>query len=392
MKEVVIVSCGRSAIGKFGGVTASTPAKTLGAAVIKSIVAKSKIDVKDIDEVIMGQALMGGCGQNPARQAAIEAGILEKTPAYTINKVCGSGLKAISLACQSIICDDADIIVAGGQESMDMAPHVLHNSRKGQRLGEWVMEDSVIKDGLLDVFNNYLMGVTAENIAEKYKISKEEQDEFAYKSQMKTKKAMEGGRFKEEIIPVTISQGKKGSIIFKEDEHPRFDTTMEGLAKLIPSFKKGGTVTAGNATSINNGAAALLLMSREKALSLGLQPLAKIIGFASVGLDPKVMGLGPIMAVEKCLKKANWQLSDVGLWEINEAFAVQVIAAIKELKLNSEIINVNGGAIALGHPIGASGARIVVTLLHEMIKRDIKKGVATLCVGGGMGVAMAIER
>jgi len=392
MKEVVIVAAGRSAVGRFNGVSASISAKSFGAVVMKGILEKSKIDIKCIDEVIMGQALMGGCGQNPARQAAMEAGLLQTTPAYTINKVCGSGLKAIALGVQAILCGDADVVIAGGQESMDMAPHVLLGSRKGQRLGEWKLEDSLIKDGLLDAFNNYLMGVTAENIAEQYKISRKEQDEFAYQSHMRAKKAIEDGKFQEEIIPLMIVQHKKEAIVFNRDENPRFDTTIEALSKLTPSFKKDGSVTAGNSTSINNGAAAFILMSEEKAKDLGCNILAKIKSFASIGLDPKIMGMGPVGAVQKCLKKANWQVKDVDLWEINEAFAVQVIAAIRELKLNSDIINVNGGAIALGHPIGASGARILTTLLHEMQKREVKRGVATLCVGGGMGVAMAIER
>lgn len=391
MREVVIAIAGRTAIGKFNGVTSNVSAKTLGATVIKGLMKKLDLDPKEIEEVIMGQALMGGAGQNPARQAAIEAGLLETMPSFTINKVCGSGLKAIELAAKTILCGDADIIIAGGQESMDMAPHLLQNSRKGQRLGEWILEDSVIKDGLLDAFNNYSMGITAENVAEKYKISRTEQDEFSYRSQMKVKKADEEGRFKDEIIPMSIAQ-KKETILFEKDEHPRYDTTIEGLSKLKPSFKKEGTVTAGNSTGINNGAAAVILMSKEKATSMGIKPLAKIVSYASIGLSPQIMGMGPVPAIQKCLKKASWNIKDLNLIEINEAFAVQVIAAIRELQIDSSILNVNGGAIALGHPIGASGARILVTLLHEMIKRDVKRGIASLCIGGGMGIAMAIER
>lgn len=392
MKEVVIVDACRTAVGKLGGMLSDIPAKTLGAAVISALLERTKVQPQHIDEVIMGQVLTGGAGQNPARQAAMEGGLLVQTPAFVVNKVCGSSLKAVEIAAKSIMCGDADIIVAGGQESMDLAPHFLKGSRKGKRLGDWPLQDSALNDGLIDAFNNYLMGVTAENVAEKYKISRQEQDQFAFESQMKVKNAIELEKFREEIIPIVIPQLKKSTIIFDKDEHPRLDTTLEALAKLNAAFKEGGSVTAGNSTGINNGAAAVMLMSEEKASELKLSSLARIVGFASVGVDPKIMGLGPIPAIQKCLKKVKWDIKDLDLIEINEAFAVQVIAAIKELKLNRDIVNVNGGAIALGHPIGASGARILVTLIHEMIKRGVKRGVASLCIGGGMGIAIAVER
>lgn len=392
MKEVVIVAAGRTAIGAFGGAIANVPASELGAAVIRGLLKRANLKPENIDEVIMGHVLTAGAGQNPARQAAVAAGLPVEIPAMVINKVCGSGLKAVQLAAQAILCGDADIIVAGGQESMDMAPHVLNGSRTGKRMGDWRLADSMIKDGLCDYFNECHMGNTAENVAEKYNISREEQDEFAFNSQQKAKAAMESGKFKDEIIPITVPQRKKEPIIFDLDEHPKPETTLERLAKLKPAFKEDGSVTAGNASGINNGAAGFILADSEKAKQLGLKPMARIVAYASGGVDPKIMGTGPIQATKKCLQKAGWNVEDLNLIEANEAFAAQAIAVNRELGWELNKVNVNGGAIALGHPIGASGARILVTLLFEMIRRDAKKGLATLCIGGGMGTALAIER
>ncbi|MEI6242344.1 MAG: acetyl-CoA C-acetyltransferase [Chlamydiota bacterium] len=392
MEEVVIVAAGRTAIGKFGGALSEIPAPTLGGIVIQALLEKYSISPAMVDEVILGEALTAGVGQNPARQAAMYAKIPEVVPSFTVNKVCGSGLKSILLAANAIRLGDADIIVAGGEENMDLSPHLLLHSRKGKRLGNWELADSVIHDGLLDAFNLYQMGVTAENLAEKYKISRELQDAYAFESQMRTKAAIQKNLFAEEIIPVFIPQKKKEPIRFDQDEHPRPDTTLEGLAKLSPSFKERGTVTAGNSTGINDAAAMLIVMSARKAKELGLKPLARIVVGASVGVDPKLMGIGPIPAMQKCLLKANWKAQDVDLIEINESFAVQTIIIMNELGLDPKKVNVNGGAISLGHPIGASGTRLVVTLLYEMIRRDVKRGVAHLCIGGGMGIAMAIER
>ena len=392
MDEVVIVAAGRTAIGKFNGITKDIAASTMGANLIKELCKKTKLTSEDIDEVILGQVLTAGTGQNPARQASIEGGLSYLVPAFNLNKVCGSGLKAIELGFNKILSQNADVIIAGGQESMDLSPHVLLGSRKGKRMGDWKLIDSMIKDGLFDAYNHYHMGVTAENLAEKYKISRKQQDEYAYESQMRAKKAIENNKFKDEIIPISIPQRKKDPIIFEKDEYPRFDTTLEALAKLPCPFKEGGTVTAGNSSGINNAAAIVIIMSAKKAKELNLKPLAKIVATASVGVDPKYMGIGPIPASEKCLKKANWSSKDLDLIEANEAFAVQSVIINKEMGWDPKIVNVNGGAIALGHPIGASGSRILVTLLFEMIKRDAKKGLATLCIGGGMGIAMAIER
>lgn len=390
--EVVIVAAGRTAIGAFGGIISQIPASQLGAEVIKHLLAKTKINPSQIDEVILGSALTAGSGQNTARQAAIAGGIPQETPAVTIGKVCGSGLKAVHMAAQAILCKDADLVIAGGQENMDLAPHVLAGSRSGKRMGNWQLEDSMIKDGLWDHFNNYHMGNTAENVAEKYQISRQEQDEFAVASQMKAKAAIEAGRFKDEIVPITVPQGKKDPIVFAADEFPKPNTTLEGLSKLKPSFKDNGTVTPGNASGINDGAAVLILASAAKAKELGLQPLAKFVAAASGGVDPKLMGTGPIAASNRCLQKAGWNVSDLDLIEANEAFAAQAIAVNRSMGWDLNKVNVNGGAIALGHPIGASGARILVTLIHEMIRRDAHKGLATLCIGGGMGIALAVAR
>lgn len=387
-----IVAAGRTAVGSFGGVLADIPATTLGSIVIKGLLERSGLKPTDIDEVIMGQVLAAGSGQNPARQASVEAGLPKETPAMTINIVCGSGLKSIQLAAQAVQNGDSEIVIAGGQENMDLAPHVLPNSRKGKRLGNWEQIDTMIKDGLWDVFNDYHMGNTAENVAKKYDVSREEQDKFAFESQQKTKAAMETGRFKDEIIPVMVPQKKKEPIIFDQDEHPRPNTTLEGLANLKPAFQKDGTVTAGNASGLNNGAAAVIITSKEKAKQLGLRPMATIVAYTTAGVDPKIMGTGPIPASKKCLQKAGWKIEDLDLIEANEAFAAQAIAVNRTLGWDTSKVNVNGGSIAIGHPIGASGARIFVTLLFEMMKRDAHKGLATLCIGGGMGTALAIER
>ncbi len=392
MHKVVIVAAGRTAIGSFNGKLASLRADQLGSAVIQGLVERVGLDSSDINEVLMGQVLTAGCGQNPARQAAINAGLPSNIPAMTINKVCGSGLKAVHLAAQAIALGDADVIIAGGQESMSQSAHVLPKSREGQRMGNWQLVDTMVNDGLWDAFNDYHMGLTAENIQQRYEISRSEQDEFAAGSQQKAEAAQQASRFVEEIIPVSIPQRKKDAIIFDVDEYPKYGTTTESLGKLRPAFKKEGTVTAGNASGINDGAAAVILMSEEKAKQLGLTPLASIKAYANAGVDPEVMGTGPIPASKLCLKKAGWKVEDLDLIEANEAFAVQAIAVNKEMGWDANKVNVNGGAIALGHPIGASGCRILVTLIHEMMKRDAQKGLATLCIGGGMGVALAIER
>ncbi|MDX1453808.1 MAG: acetyl-CoA C-acetyltransferase [Oleiphilaceae bacterium] len=392
MKDVVIVAAGRTAIGSFGGSLASVSAVDLGATVIKGLLDKHNIPADQVNEVIMGQVLTAGCGQNPARQASIKAGLPHSTSAMTINKVCGSGLKAVQLAAQTIMLGEADLVIAGGQESMSQAPHVLPNSRNGQRMGNWNMVDTMITDGLWDAFNDYHMGITAENIAEKYGISREEQDAFAAASQQKAQAALESNRFADEIIPVSIPQRKGDPIVFDQDENPRANTTIESVAKMRPAFKKDGTVTAANASSLNDGAAAVVVCSADKAAELGLPVLATIKAQAHAGVDPQIMGTGPIPASQNCLKKAGWSVADLDLIEANEAFAVQALSVNKEMQWDADKVNVNGGAIALGHPIGASGCRVLVTLIHEMIKRDANKGLATLCIGGGMGVALAVER
>jgi acetyl-CoA C-acetyltransferase len=392
MRDVVIVAAGRTAVGAFNGSLASVKASDLGATVIKGLLEQTKINPADVDEVILGQVLTAGCGQNPARQAVINAGLPIDVPAMTINKVCGSGLKTVQLAAQAIRCGDAEIIIAGGQESMSQSPHLLPNSRNGQRMGDWKMQDSMIVDGLWDAFNDYHMGITTENIVEKYGFTREEQDAFASASQNKAEAAVTAGRFKDEIVPVTLPQRKGDPIVFDTDEQPRFGCTAEALAKLRPAFKKDGSVTAGNSSTINDGAAAVILCSAEKAKELGLPVLAKIKAYASAGVDPSIMGTGPICATQKALAKAEWSVDDLELIEANEAFAAQAMSVNKDLGWNTDLVNVNGGAIALGHPIGASGCRILVSLIHEMNRRDAKKALATLCIGGGMGTALAIER
>ncbi|MBC7456396.1 MAG: acetyl-CoA C-acetyltransferase [Massilia sp.] len=391
MEDVVIVAAGRTAVGKFGGALAKIPAVELGAHVIKTLLARIGIDPASVDEVIMGQVLTAGAGQNPARQATLKAGLPDSVPALTIGQVCGSGLKATHLAAQAIKCGDAAIIIAGGQESMSASPHVLPNSRDGFRMGDTKLVDTMIVDGLWDVYNQYHMGVTAENVAKKYAISRAEQDAFALASQHKAEAAQQAGRFKDEIIAFEIPS-KKGTLVFDTDEYPKHGSTMEALAALRPAFDKAGSVTAGNASGLNDGAAAVIMMSASKAQALGLTPLARIKAYASAGIDPSIMGMGPVSATALCLSKAGWSHADVDLMEINEAFAAQAIAVNQEMGWDTGKINVNGGAIALGHPIGASGARILVTLLHEMIRRDAKRGLASLCIGGGMGVALAVGR
>jgi acetyl-CoA C-acetyltransferase len=389
--NVVIVEAVRTAIGNFGGSLSTVKASDLGAAVIKALCERSGVKPEQIDEVILGHVLTAGAGQNPARQATLAAGLPVTCPAMTINKVCGSGLKAVQLAFQSILSGDADIVIAGGQENMSMSPHVLPNSRSGQKMADWALKDTMIEDGLWDAFNNYHMGTTAENIASKYEISREEQDEFASASQQKAADAIAGGKFKDEIVTVDVPVRRGDPVSFSVDEFPR-NASVESLAKLRPAFKKDGSVTAGNASGLNDGAAALLIMSEAKAKELGLTPLATIAAFASSGVDPAIMGTGPISATKKCLEKAGWAIGDLELVEANEAFAAQAISVNRDLGWDTNLVNVNGGAIALGHPIGASGARVLVSLLHEMKRRDAKKGLATLCIGGGQGVALAVER
>ena len=391
MDDVVIVAAGRTAVGKFGGSLAKIPASELGAHVIKGLLAQTGIDPNLISEAILGQVLTAGVGQNAARQAVIKAGLPSAIPAFTINKVCGSGLKATHLAAQAIKCGDASIIIAGGQENMSASPHVMNGSRDGFRMGDFKMTDTMIVDGLWDVYNQYHMGITAENVAKKYEVSRAEQDEFALQSQLKAEAAQKAGKFKDEILPLEIAN-KKGTVVFDSDEYIKPGSTLESLAGLRPAFSKEGSVTAGNASGLNDGAAAVIMMSAAQAKELGLKPLARIKAYASSGLDPAVMGMGPVSASRLCLKKAGWTHEELDLMEINEAFAAQAIAVNKEMGWDTSKINVNGGAIAIGHPIGASGARILVTLIHEMIRRDAKKGLAALCIGGGMGVALAIER
>ncbi|MGE5339437.1 MAG: acetyl-CoA C-acetyltransferase [Gemmatimonadota bacterium] len=392
MSKAVIVAAARTAVGKFGGSLARTPASDLGALVIKEVLARAKLPPERVDEVIMGQVLAAGCGQNPARQALIKAGLPAAVPAMTINKVCGSGLKAVMLAAQAIAAGDAEIVVAGGQENMSLAPHVLMNSRDGFRMGDAKMIDSMIVDGLWDVYNKYHMGITAENVAKQYGIDRAQQDAFALASQQKAAAAQDAGKFKDEIVAVMIPQRKGDPVAFEVDEYVNRKTNGEALAGLKPAFDKEGTVTAGNASGINDGAAAVVVMSEARAAALGLTPLARIASFASAGVDPKIMGMGPAPASRKALEKAGWKAADLDLMEINEAFAAQACAVNKEMGWDTSRINVNGGAIAIGHPIGASGCRILVTLLHEMKRRGSKKGLAALCIGGGMGVALAVER
>ena len=392
MKPVVIVAAKRTAIGKFGGSLAKVSAPELGATVIQALMAQTGVSPESIDEVILGQLLTAGAGQNPARQAVIKAGLPNTVSAMTINKVCGSGLKAVMLAAQAIACGDADIIIAGGQENMSASAHVLPNSRDGFRMGNAALVDTMINDGLWDAFNNYHMGITAENVAKKYGISREAQDAFALASQQKAIVAQDAGKFKDEIVAVSIPQRKGDPMVFDTDEYINRKTNAESLAGLRPAFDKAGTVTAGNASGINDGAAAVMVMSADKAKELGLTPLATITAFASAAIDPAIMGMGPMYASRKALDKAGWTAADLDLMEVNEAFAAQAAAVNQEMGWNTDIINVNGGAIALGHPIGASGCRILVSLLHEMQRRDAKKGLASLCIGGGMGVALTVER
>jgi acetyl-CoA C-acetyltransferase len=392
MQDVVIVAATRTAIGSFQGSLASVSAVDLGAAVIRQLLEQTGLDGAQVDEVIMGQVLTAGAGQNPARQSAIKAGLPHAVPALTLNKVCGSGLKALHLGAQAIRCGDAEVIIAGGQENMSLSNYVMPGARTGLRMGHAQIVDTMISDGLWDAFNDYHMGITAENLVDKYEISREQQDAFAAASQQKAAAAIEAGRFVDEITPILIPQRKGDPVVFKVDEQPRGDTTAQSLAKLRPAFKKDGSVTAGNASSLNDGAAAVILMSAEKAKALGLPVLAKIAAYANAGVDPAIMGIGPVSATRRCLDKAGWNIGQLDLIEANEAFAAQSLAVAKDLQWDLDKVNVNGGAIALGHPIGASGCRVLVTLLHEMIKRDAKKGLATLCIGGGQGVALALER
>ena len=392
MTDIVIVGAVCTAIGKFGGGLAKTPAPELGATVIRALLARANLKPDQISEVILGQVLTAGSGQNPARQALIKAGLPAAIPAMTINKVCGSGLKAVMLASQAVQCGDADVVIAGGQENMSAAPHVLPGSRDGFRMGDAKLVDSMIVDGLWDVYNQYHMGTTAENVAKQYNISRSQQDEFAVKSQNKAEAAQKGGKFKDEIVPVMIPQRKGDPVAFAADEFIKAGTTLESVNGLKPAFAKDGTVTAANASGINDGGAAVLVMSAAKAQQLGFKPMARIKAFASSGVDPSIMGMGPVPASKRCLEKAGWKPADLDLMEINEAFAAQACAVNKEMGWDTSKINVNGGAIALGHPIGASGCRVLVTLLYEMARRDAKKGLASLCIGGGMGVALAVER
>ena len=392
MEDIVIVSAARTAVGKFGGSLAKAPAPELGAAVIKALLARTGLGVDQIGEVIMGQVLAAGSGQNPARQSLIKSGIAKETPALTINAVCGSGLKAVMLAAQSIAYGDSEIVIAGGQENMSASPHVLMGSRDGQRMGDWKMIDSMIVDGLWDVYNQYHMGITAENVNKHYGITRDMQDALALASQQKAAAAQDAGKFKDEIVPFSIAQKKGDPIVFAADEFINRKTNAEVLAGLRPAFDKAGSVTAGNASGINDGAAAVMVMTAKKAAALGLKPMGRIASFATSGLDPALMGMGPVSASRKALARAGWNAADLDLLEINEAFAAQACAVNQEMGWDTSKINVNGGAIAIGHPVGASGCRILVTLLHEMQRRDAKKGIASLCIGGGMGVALTIER
>jgi acetyl-CoA C-acetyltransferase len=390
--DIVIVAATRTAVGKFGGTLAKTPAPELGAAVIAELLKRAKLSPDQINEVILGQVLAAGSGQNPARQSVIKSGLPQAVPALTINAVCGSGLKAVMLAAQAIRDGDSEIVIAGGQESMSLAPHVLPNSRDGQRMGDWKLVDSMIVDGLFDVYNKYHMGITAENVAKKYSITREKQDALALASQQKAAAAQEAGKFKDEIVPFSIAQKKGDAIVFANDEFINKKTNAEALAGLRPAFDKEGTVTAGNASGLNDGAAGVVVMTAQKAAQLGLTPLARIASYATVALDPSIMGMGPVPASQKALARAGWKPQDLDLLEINEAFAAQACAVNNEMGWDTSKVNVNGGAIAIGHPIGASGCRILVTLLHEMQRRNAKKGIASLCIGGGMGVALTLER
>ena len=392
MEDIVIVSATRTAVGKFGGSLAGIAATDLGALVIKEALARAKLSPEQVGEAIMGQVLAAGAGQNPARQAWLKSGGAKEVPALTINAVCGSGLKAVMLAAQSVATGDSEIVVAGGQENMSLAPHVLPNSRNGQRMGDWKLVDTMIVDGLWDVYNQYHMGITAENVAKKYDINRDAQDELALGSQTKAAAAQDAGKFKDEIAAVTIPQKKGDAVVFDKDEFINRKSTAEVLAGLRPAFDKAGGVTAGNASGLNDGAAAVVVMTAKKAAALGLTPLGRIASFATVGLDPAIMGMGPVGASKKALERAGWKPGDLDLLEINEAFAAQACAVNREMGWDVSKVNVNGGAIAIGHPIGASGCRILVTLLHEMQRRDAKKGIASLCIGGGMGVALTIER
>jgi acetyl-CoA C-acetyltransferase len=390
--EVVIVAAARTAVGKFGGTLAKTPAPELGATVIKALLERARLSGDQIGEVILGQVLQAAAGQNPARQAVIRAALPQGVPAMTINAVCGSGLKAVMLAAQAIRDGDSEIVIAGGQESMSLAPHALPASRDGQRMGDWKLVDTMITDGLWDVYNQYHMGITAENVAKQYGITREQQDALALASQQKAAAAQDAGRFKDEIVPVSIPQKKGDPLVFDADEFINRKTNGDALAGLKPAFDKAGSVTAGNASGLNDGAAGVVVMSAKKADQLGLQPLARIASYATVALDPKVMGMGPVPASRKALERAGWKPQDLDLLEINEAFAAQACAVHNEMGWDMAKVNVNGGAIAIGHPIGASGCRILVTLLHEMQRRNAKKGIASLCIGGGMGVALTVER
>ncbi len=392
MEEAVIVGAARTAIGKFGGTLSTTPAVQLGARVILELLARSGLEARQIDEVIMGQVLTAGTGQNSARQSAIHASLPYDVSATTLNKVCGSGLKSIHLAAQAIRCGDSEIVIAGGQENMSLAPHLLPNSRLGNRMGDWTLIDSMIVDGLWDAFHDCHMGITAENIVDQYVISREEQDQFALASQHKTEAAQKAGKFKEEIVPIELPQPKGPTIVFDTADFPRHGATLESLAKLKPAFRPDGTVTPGNSSGINDGAAAVLVMSEHMANRLNLEPLARIAAVGCAGVDPAIMGVGPITASRRALHRTGWKIEDLDLIEANEAFAAQAIAVNRELGWDLSKVNVNGGAIALGHPIGASGARVLVTLLHEMIRRDAHKGIATLCIGGGQGIAITVER
>ena len=392
MTDIVIVAAARTAVGKFGGALAKTPAAELGATVIRDLLRRSGLPGDQVSEVIMGQVLQAGCGQNPARQAVIKSGLPQAVPGMTINKVCGSGLKAVMLAAQAIRDGDAEVVIAGGQENMSLSPHVVPNSRDGQRMGNWSMVDTMINDGLWDVYNQYHMGITAENVAKQYGISREAQDALALASQQKAAAAQDAGRFKDEIVPVLIPQKKGDPLAFDADEYINRKTNAEALAGLRPAFDKAGSVTAGNASGINDGAAAVMVMSAKRAEQLGLKVLGRIASYASAGLDPAIMGMGPVPAARRALERAGWKPADLDLLEINEAFAAQACAVHQEMGWDTSKVNVNGGAIAIGHPIGASGCRILVTLLHEMARRDAKKGIASLCIGGGMGVALTIER
>src|SRR3954462_3198682 len=392
MTDIVIVAAARTAVGKFGGSLAKVPAPELGAAVIVELLKRAKLSGDQINEVILGQVLQAGAGQNPARQSVIRSGLPNTVPAMTINKVCGSGLKAVMLAAQAIRDGDSEIVIAGGQESMSLAPHVLPNSRDGQRMGDWKLVDTMIQDGLWDVYNQYHMGITAENVARKYGISREQQDALAFASQSKAAAAQDAGYFKDEIVPVAIPQKKGDPVLFDADEFINRKSTPEALAGLRPAFDKAGSVTAGNASGLNDGAAGVVVMSAAKADQLGLKPLGRIASYANAGLDPAYMGMGPVPAARKALERAGWKPADLDLLEINEAFAAQACAVHQEMGWDTSKVNVNGGAIAIGHPIGASGARILVTLLHEMKRRGAKRGIASLCIGGGMGVALTVER